>query len=362
MKTARMLGPLLLLGVIGCHETPLDPVDVDALAPNAHLGLPASSCSLAPLPASAHVIACFTTTLQPGVWQGYILEVATAQPQGINGDASRTRLNHQYLLASPPGFTRWGPSDPLAPPTLFQNIYAFQAEFNGTIWSDVVRLYAAANGAPQTVPVVVYWLDAAGAAGELTAAVNTLRDAGVVNGGQANALSRKINQALNLVAKGNIADAILVLQGFIQQVRDLTEIDGVLTPVQAQPLIVWAQYIIASVGGVVPPAGSFAGVWSGTYDFGPMSGILQQNGNSVTGTITDAVGCVWAVSGSASGNSLSLPNWVLQSGDGVCVGGSVSMSGSLDASANTWSGTGSTTLAGGGGPIPWVFSLSRVSP
>jgi len=362
MKTARILGPLVLLGVVACKETALAPIDVDALGPYSHLGLPASSCTLAPLPAAAHVIACFTTTLQPGVWQGSFLEVATSQPPATNGDASRTRLNHQYLLASPQGFARWGPSDPLAPPVLFQNIYAFQAEFNGTIWSDVVRLYAAANGAPQTVPVIVYWLDAAGAAGELTTAVTTLRDAGVVNGGQANALSRKISQALNLVAKGKIADAILVLQGFIQQVHDLIEIDGVLTPVQAQALIAWAQYIITSVGGDVSPAGTFAGTWSGTYDFGPMSGVLQQNGSSVTGTITDALGCVWGVSGTVSGNSLPLPNWVLQSGTGVCVGGSVSMSGSLDASGNTWSGTGSSTLAGGGGPIPWTFSLVRLSP
>lgn len=358
MRTARMLGPLVLLGVVGCHETPLGPIATDGLAPRAHVGLPASSCTLAPLPATAHVLACFTTTLQPGVLHGFALEVATAQPPGTDGEFTRTRLNHQYLLGAPQGFTQRGPSESFPP---LQNSYAFQAEFNGTLWFDVLRLFSAANGAPQTVPVVVYWLDAAGAAGELTTAVNALLTAGVVNGGQANALTRKINQALALVAKGNTAEAILVLQGFIQQVRNLTNIDGVLSQAQAQVLIVWAQYIIASVGGDTPATNPFTGTWSGTYSYGPMSGILQQNGSSVAGTITDAVGCIWGVSGTASGNSLSLPNWVLQVGDGICVGGSVSMSGSLDASGNTWSGTGTSVLAGGG-TFPWTFSLSRVSP
>ena len=361
MKKAMVLGPLVLLGVVGCNETPLAPTEIATLAPQAHLGSPASSCTLAPLPATAHVIACFPATLQPGVWHGFVLEVATAQPPGTDDNFSRTRLNHQYLLASPQGFTQWGPSDPIAPSVLVQSIYAFQTEFNGTIWLDVLRL-AAVNGASQTVPVVVYWLDATGAAGELTAAVNALLAAGVVNGGQRNALTRKIDRALELVAKGKTAEAILVLQGFIQQVNDLTYIDGVLSPAQAQPLIAWAQYFITAVGGDDPPAGPFTGAWSGTYSFGPMSGVLQQNGSSVTGTITDALGCIWGVSGAASANSLSLPNWVLQLGDGVCVGGSASMSGSLDASGNTWSGTGSSTLAGGGGPIPWTFSLVRLSP
>ena len=360
MRTARILGPLVLLGLVGCTETPVAPSDVDVPAPYAHLGLPASSCTLAPLPAAAHVIACFTATLEPNGWQGWVLETATAQPPGTNGDFTRTRLNHQYLLASPQGFTQLGPTDPSTP---LQSSYAFQAEFNGTFWWDVLRLHAATDGAPQSVPVIVYWLDASGAAAELTAAVNTLRASNVVNSGQANALTRKINNALDLVAKGKTADAILVLQGFIQQVHDLVEIDGVLTAAQGQPLIAWAQYIITSVGGDVTPAGSFAGAWSGTYDYGSVSAVLQQNGSTVTGTLNDAAGCTWNVSGTASGNSLSITNWVLQSGNGVaCFIESATMSGSLDASGNTWSGTGGTTYPGAGGPVTWTFSVSRVSP
>jgi hypothetical protein len=225
---------------------------------------------------------------------------------------------------------------------------------------DVLRI-ASAAAAPLTVPVVVYWLDAEGASAEFSAGVKTLLDAGVVNGGQANALTRKISQAQALVAKGQTANAVIVLQGLIRQLNDLMS-SGVLTTVQAQSLIAWVEYIITNLGGVVPPpVGSFAGTWSGTYDFGPMSATLQQNGSTVTGTITDAASCTWAVTGTVTGNSLPLPNWVLQSGTGVCVGGSVSMSGVLDASGNTWSGTGLSTLAGGA-QFPWTFSLVRVSP
>ncbi len=358
MQKAMVLGPLMLLGVVGCSETPLDPVAIDGLAPRAHLGSPASSCTLVPLPATARVIACFTALLQPDGWQGFLLEVATAQPPGTDGDFTRTRLNHNYLLASPTGFTQLGPSD-LATPS--HSAYAFQAEFNGTTWWDVVRLHAAANSAPQSVPVVVYDLDAAGAASELMSAVNTLLASGVVNGGQANALTRKIDQALALIAKDKIADAILLLQGFIQQVNDLTT-DGVLSPAEGQPLIAWAQHIITEIGGTSPPPGGpFAGTWSGTYTFGTASAVFQQNGSSVTGTLTDALSCIWAVSGTASGNSLSISNHVLQSGGSGCVIESSIMSGSLDATGNIWSGTGSTTYPGGQ-PIPWTFSLSRVSP
>jgi len=361
MKTAIVLGPLILLGVVGCHETPVDPVATDGLAPRAHVGLPASSCTLVPLPATAHVIACFSATLQSGVWQGFLLEEAASQPPGTPDNFSRTRLNHPYLLASPQGFTQWGPFDPIAPSVTFQSVYAFQAEFFLGKWWDVLRIYPAATNPSQTVPVVVYWLDAAGAAGELRAAVNTLLTSGVVNGGQANALTRKIDQAIGLVAKGKTADAIAVLQGFIQQVNDLTSIDGVLTPTQAQALIAWAEYIVADLGGGDPPAGPFTGAWSGTYTFGTASAVFQQNGSSVTGTLTDALGCIWGVSGTASGNALSISNHVLQSGGGGCVIESSIMSGSLDASGNIWSGTGSTTYPGGQ-PIPWTFSLSRVSP
>ncbi len=106
----------------------------------------------------------------------------------------------------------------------------------------------------------------------------------------------------------------------------------------------------------------FTGQWSGTYDFGLISAVLQQNGSSVTGTINNFGGCIFGVTGVANGNSLSITNWVLQSGNGVdCFIESAAISGSLDASGNTWSGTGATTYPGAGGPVTWTFSMSRVS-
>ncbi|MGQ0712222.1 MAG: FIMAH domain-containing protein [Gemmatimonadaceae bacterium] len=87
-------------------------------------------------------------------------------------------------------------------------------------------------------------LDAPTVAVEIVSAVATLQSAGVVNGGQANALTRKIDHALNLFHGGKYADAIAVVQGFVQQVTDLTNIDHVLTASQAETLLLQAQLLI----------------------------------------------------------------------------------------------------------------------
>ena len=236
--------PLAALAVIaGCVEEPLAPSEVEPVA--AVVGAAATSCPLATLPAGARIVACFNTTLQPGVWHGFYLEQSIAQPTGnVNGTYYRTGLNHDYVLASPQGYTRWGPSDPIAPggANLNQNLYAFQTEFNGFVWNDILRLFAAADGAPQDVSVVAYWADATTVAADIGTLIDGLLSAGVVNGGQANALTKKIDQALKLQAKGKSAEAAAVLEDFIQQVRDLT--GPVLSPQQATGLIDAAQYMI----------------------------------------------------------------------------------------------------------------------
>jgi hypothetical protein len=66
-----------------------------------------------------------------------------------------------------------------------------------------------------------------------------------VNGGQANALTRKIAQAMNLLARGNNAGAVDVLQGFVQQVHNFAAAQ-VLTDTQAEQLTAWAQLMIAA--------------------------------------------------------------------------------------------------------------------
>jgi hypothetical protein len=248
MRTIRVSSAIALLALgQGCAEAPLEPLKFDA-GPARHVGIPASSCPLATLPASARVLLCFNTTLQPGVWHGWFIEVSAAQPPSrFDGDADRSRLNHQYLLASPAGYTRWGPGDPMAPTgTETSNIHAFQAESNGTLWIDVLRLVAAPGTGPQSVPVVVFWLDAAGAAGEVVSTVQSLLDAGALNAGQSNALNIKVAHALAFLEAGKDAQAVNMLLAFIQQVTDLTA-GHVLSPSESAPLVMWARYFIDSI-------------------------------------------------------------------------------------------------------------------
>lgn len=115
----------------------------------------APTCPLAAVPANATVHLCFTATLQPGTWHGWIIERSLAQSAGLVFD--RARLNRSYYLASPSNFVRWGTTDPLAPPaSLGQNVFAIQPEFNGTEWFDVARFHASAGGSALSLPVVVY--------------------------------------------------------------------------------------------------------------------------------------------------------------------------------------------------------------
>jgi len=95
--------------------------------------------------------------------------------------------------------------------------------------------------------VVIQGASPSTVAADIGSVVDDLYASGVVNGGQANSLMRKIEQALNLLAKGKNAEAIVVLEGFIQQVNDLTYVDFVLTPAQAAELISRAQILIQLV-------------------------------------------------------------------------------------------------------------------
>jgi hypothetical protein len=105
---------------------------------------------------------------------------------------------------------------------------------------------------------------------------------------------------------------------------------------------------------------AFSGTWSGAYTFGSMSAVLKQTGSVVSGEITDAAGCQWLVSGSGSDSQLSLPSWTLLSNPAppVCIGGTVTMSGTLASSHTAITGTGTTVLAGGS-THPWTFTLTR---
>lgn len=86
--------------------------------------------------------------------------------------------------------------------------------------------------------------DASTVADDIRTIVDELYATGVLNQGQAIGLIRKIDHALDLLAKGKNAEAIVVLQNFNQQVNDLTYVDFVLIPAQADALITRAQIMI----------------------------------------------------------------------------------------------------------------------
>jgi Leucine-rich repeat (LRR) protein len=68
---------------------------------------------------------------------------------------------------------------------------------------------------------------------------------GTLNGGQANALQAKIENALAKAAKGQYSAAINQMQSFLVQLDDMVTA-GTLTPAQAAPFILQAEWLIAS--------------------------------------------------------------------------------------------------------------------
>ena len=73
--------------------------------------------------------------------------------------------------------------------------------------------------------------------------VSALQSSGALSAGQASSLRSKLDAALAALAKGNKTVAINNLQAFVNQLNSLVT-EGVLTPVQAQPLIAEAQAVI----------------------------------------------------------------------------------------------------------------------
>jgi hypothetical protein len=190
--------------------------------------------------------------------------------------------------------------------------------------------------------------------------VSQLQAADVLNAGQASSLVAKLQNAIALLNAGESVPAAHILRAFVHQVSALMAgANPVLLPAIGQPLITAAEAVIVRVGGA--PPGPFTGAWIGTYTFGPMSAHLLQTDGTVTGTITDAANCVWSVSGTVVGTSLSLPAWQLVSGGSPCPGATVTMSGSLDAAATTFTGSGVTTIPSAG-VFPWNVTLTKVGP
>ena len=83
---------------------------------------------------------------------------------------------------------------------------------------------------------------------QLSAKVQSLANAGFLNGGQEVALMGPLRRATNFLNQGRTHGAINQLQGFITNVNDFIR-GGVLTQAQGQPLIAAANAVIHSLGG-----------------------------------------------------------------------------------------------------------------
>jgi hypothetical protein len=66
--------------------------------------------------------------------------------------------------------------------------------------------------------------------------VTALSNSGALNKGQANSLTSKLDSSLAQLRRGNTAGALTRLRSFVNQVKSLVG-EGVLTPMQARPLI-----------------------------------------------------------------------------------------------------------------------------
>ena len=77
---------------------------------------------------------------------------------------------------------------------------------------------------------------------------NALVNTGVLNAGQGNALTVKLDGALTKLDAGNVNAAINQLQAFINQVNAMIN-SGVLSPAEGQSLIDSVNAIIAMLGG-----------------------------------------------------------------------------------------------------------------
>jgi len=83
---------------------------------------------------------------------------------------------------------------------------------------------------------------------DLIGDVEALRDAGILNDGQANSLIAKLEAALKKLEQGNTIPAVNILNAFINQVNDFVY-EGVLPPEVGQALIDAANDLISQITG-----------------------------------------------------------------------------------------------------------------
>jgi hypothetical protein len=242
--------------LMGCSAP--DAPDVTAPAPDAS---PAMFGALAPggdtgrcppaIPQGYTLHNCFNFQPINGVWHGFVLEHSREQPpETANGAFVRTRLNWDYLLVTPAGYYRLEAGGEIAP-AVARDYMAFQAEYNGSEWFDVVRVMRGigTRTGPITIAVVKRPQTVATKTDDLLRAVTSHRKLTILSPTQADALSTTLRTARRQFEEGEATAAVASYQQFIQQVRALLRASPpVLSPLQGEPLVRGAEEILARIG------------------------------------------------------------------------------------------------------------------
>ena len=100
------------------------------------------------VPPGYALVTCFDFNTIPGVWHGFTL--GSSKPPASSGEVGQ--LSAEYLLLSPSGLSRLVPGSIVDVNTA---TYAFESEFNGVSWNDVLRIVTPAGEPPQDVTIAV---------------------------------------------------------------------------------------------------------------------------------------------------------------------------------------------------------------
>ena len=189
------------------------------------------------VPAGYQLVACFDFTTIPGVWHGFI--VGNSLPPIPPG-----QLSAEYVLVSPTGFER-------IPPNTIVDVntasHTFQSEFNGVTSFDVLRIVSPAGQPAQTFTIIVIKraLTPALQAAAIASLISALEASGELNGGQANSLARKLQNAIDKLNAGREAAAAAMLNAFVNEVNALMSgFDPILSSLSGQDLIDAANAVI----------------------------------------------------------------------------------------------------------------------
>ena len=135
---------------------------------------------------------------------------------------------------------------------VFQATYAFESEFNGVIWNDVLRVLTPADRPAQTLTIAVAKrpLTPALHVEAIVAEVAGLEASGALSARQANRLKRALESAVAWINSGRTALGAIQLRVFVFEVRALMRPrSATLTSSQGTSLVNAALAVIARLRG-----------------------------------------------------------------------------------------------------------------